>query len=94
MYDPKKGVTKVIADIPVFFEQEYGVMGINIDPKFNQNKWVYLYYSMPRGGTDTTQHLSRFVYDDVNDLLILNSEKNYHAYSSKTYRLLSYGRLD
>ena len=75
MYDPKKGKTKVIANIPVYFEQEYGIMGINIDPKFNQNKWVYLYYSMPRGGTDTTQHLSRFVYDDVNDSLVLSSEK-------------------
>jgi cytochrome c len=75
MFDPKKGKTKVIAEIPVFFEQEYGIMGINVDPKFNQNKWVYIYYSSARGNEDTTQHLSRFVYDDLNDELLLNSEK-------------------
>ncbi len=75
MFDPKKGVTKLIATIPVYNEFEYGVMGINIDPKFNENKWVYIYYSSPRGSADTTQHLSRFVYDDVNDSLLLSSEK-------------------
>jgi cytochrome c len=75
MFDPKKGKTKIIAHIPVYYEFEYGIMGINIDPKFNQNKWVYLFYSVPRGNADTTQHLSRFVYDDVNDTLLLNTEK-------------------
>jgi cytochrome c len=75
MFDPKKGKTKVVAQIPVYSEQEYGLMGLNIDPDYNKNKWVYLYYSSPRGNVDTTQHLSRFVYDDVNDSLIMSSEK-------------------
>ncbi len=75
MFDQKKGSTKIIAQIPVYTEQEYGLMGLNIDPNYNKNKWVYLYYSAPRGQADTTQHLSRFVYDDVNDTLVMSSEK-------------------
>jgi cytochrome c len=75
MFDPKQGKTKIVAQIPVYSEFEYGIMGINIDPKYNDNKWVYLYYSAPRGQADTTQHLSRFVYDDVKDELDLTSEK-------------------
>ena len=75
MFDPKRGKTKIIAQIPVYSEFEYGIMGINVDPKFNENKWVYVYYASARGNADTTQHLSRFVYDDVKDELDLNSEK-------------------
>jgi cytochrome c len=75
MFDQKKGKTKLVAQIPVYTEFEYGIMGINIDPKFNENKWVYIFYSSARGNADTTQHLSRFVYDDVNDTLLLNTEK-------------------
>jgi cytochrome c len=75
MFDPKAGKTKLIAQIPVYSEFEYGIMGVNIDPNFNKNKWVYIYYSSARGNEDTTQHLSRFVYDGVNDTLLMASEK-------------------
>jgi cytochrome c len=75
LYDPKKKTTKVVADLNVYSKFEYGLMGVNIDPKFNQNKWVYLYYSPHGGQPDTMQHLSRFVYDDVKDTLLMNTEK-------------------
>jgi cytochrome c len=46
LYNPKKPNTyKVVANLPVYIQQEYGLMGINVDPDFKQNKWVYLYYS-------------------------------------------------
>jgi cytochrome c len=75
VFDPIKKTTKVVADLNVFTGNEYGLMGLNIDPKYNQNHWIYLYYSPARGLPDTAQHLSRFVYDDVKDTLIMSSEK-------------------
>jgi cytochrome c len=75
MYDPKKGKTKVVADLDVFSKFEYGLMGVNIDPDYNKNHWLYLFYSPQTGKADTAQHLSRFTYDDVKDTLIMSSEK-------------------
>ena len=77
LYDPQKKTVKVVANFPVFTKFEYGLMGLNIDPNFKQNKWIYAYYSPNVGKTaaDTAQHLSRFVYDDVKDTLLLNTEK-------------------
>src|SRR5690606_30960530 len=48
---------------------------INIDPKFKENKWMYLFYSPPSTAKDTAQHLSRFKYDDIKDTLLLNTEQ-------------------
>ncbi len=78
LYDPKKKTTKVVANFPVYTKFEYGLMGLNIDPNFKQNKFIYAYYSplaRPEAPGDTAQHLSRFVYDDVRDTLLLSTEK-------------------
>lgn len=75
LYNPKTGKTKVVAEVPVFTKFEYGLMGLNIDPKFNQNKWVYLYYSPPSTASDTAQHLARFKYDTTKDTLLLSTEQ-------------------
>lgn len=75
VYDPIKKTTKTVANLNVFSGNEYGLMGLNIDPKYNQNHWVYLYYSPHSGQPDTAQRLSRFVYDDVKDTLVMSSEK-------------------
>ncbi|GAB3704257.1 hypothetical protein GCM10027592_35390 [Spirosoma flavus] len=77
VYDPKKKTVKTVANFPVFTKFEYGLMGLNIDPNFKQNKWIYAYYSPVTGKTvaDTAQHLSRFVYDDVKDTVLLSTEK-------------------
>ena len=77
VYDPQKKSVKTVANFPVFTKFEYGLMGLNVDPNFKQNKWIYAYYSPVTGNTvaDTAQHLSRFVYDDVKDTLLLNTEK-------------------
>lgn len=76
LYNPKTGKIKVVADLPVYSKQEYGLMGLNIDPNFKTNKLVYLYYSPPSTEADTAQHLSRFKYDDVKDTLLLSTEEN------------------
>lgn len=78
-YDPKnkQQPIKLVAQLPVYDKFEYGLMGLNVDPKFNENKWVYLFYSptAEKWGADTAQHLSRFKYDDVKDTLLLNTEQ-------------------
>lgn len=38
--------------IPVYTGQEFGLLGIALDPNFSSNNWVYLYYS-PTGSTPT-----------------------------------------
>jgi cytochrome c len=75
LYNPKTGKVKVVAEVPVYIKQEYGLMGLNIDPNFKTNKLVYLYYSPPSAEADTAQHLSRFKYDDVKDTLLLSTEE-------------------
>ncbi|MBE7174613.1 MAG: ThuA domain-containing protein, partial [Williamsia sp.] len=77
VYDPKKKSKKIVANFPVFTKFEYGLMGLNIDPNFKQNKWIYAYYSPVTGATvaDTAQHLSRFTYDEARDTVLLNTEK-------------------
>ncbi|WP_439555438.1 ThuA domain-containing protein [Dyadobacter sp.] len=75
LYNPKTGKVKVVAEVPVYTKQEYGLMGLNIDPNFKTNKLVYMYYSPLSSAPDTAQHLSRFKYDDVKDTLILSTEE-------------------
>ncbi|WP_409012662.1 ThuA domain-containing protein [Dyadobacter sp. 3J3] len=76
LYNPKTGKVKIVAEVPVYTKQEYGLMGLNIDPNFKTNKLVYLYYSPPSTEADTAQHLSRFKYDDIKDTLLLSTEEN------------------
>lgn len=75
LYNPKTGKIKIVAEVPVYIKQEYGLMGLNIDPNFKTNKLVYLYYSPPSTEADTAQHLSRFKYDDIKDTLLLSTEE-------------------
>ncbi len=59
----RKGVVKmirpgakdptVIAEIPVFTGLEEGMLGITLDPKFEQNGWVYVNHSLPETTTDS-----------------------------------------
>ncbi|MGI5156088.1 OmpL47-type beta-barrel domain-containing protein [Microbispora sp. CA-102843] len=43
--DPATGVTKIINTIDVYNNSEDGLQTIGIDPDFEQNKWVYVYYA-------------------------------------------------
>ncbi len=76
LYNPKKPNTyKVVANLPVYIQQEYGLMGINVDPNFKQNKWVYLYYSPVSSEADTSQRLVRMKYDTDRDTLLPSTEQ-------------------
>ena len=50
LYDPESGASPVITTIPVYTHDEDGLQTVAIDPNFNENKWVYVYYS-PRLNT-------------------------------------------
>lgn len=55
--------TEVLSDydsIPVYLENEDGLLGIALDPEFEQNNWIYLYYAPV--GERPINRLSRFSY--------------------------------
>jgi glucose/arabinose dehydrogenase len=45
LVDPDTGVTKVINTIDVYNNSEDGLQTITLDPDFETNNWVYLYYA-------------------------------------------------
>jgi glucose/arabinose dehydrogenase len=73
IYDPAVGSTITAANIPVFTGLEDGLMGIALDPDFEHNGWLYLYYAaagdFPCAPADTgatscgLSRLSRFQID-------------------------------
>lgn len=43
--DPATGVTKVVSTIDVYANSEDGLQTVTLDPNFEENGWVYLYYA-------------------------------------------------
>lgn len=58
LYDIEEKRIVVKDSLPVFYGMEDGLMGLALDPKFEHNQWLYLYYSPV--GNAAKQHLSRF----------------------------------
>lgn len=71
LYDFKQEKTKLLAKVDVFYGNEDGLLGLAVDPNYQKNNWIYLFYSAP--GNDPVQHISRF--NLVNDSLDIASEK-------------------
>lgn len=71
LYDPETRMSQVVGKLDVYTEKEDGLYGIDLDPNFAENNWIYLYYAPP--GPEPIHRLSRFSY--VNDSLYLDSEK-------------------
>jgi cytochrome c len=75
LYNNKTKELKTIANIPVCLVckggvAEDGLLGLNKDPNFEQNHWIYLYYSLPN---EPKNVLTRYELRD--DKLILESKK-------------------
>ncbi len=62
LYDPETDEQKLLDLIPVYHQQEDGLMGMALDPNFENTRWVYLYYSPV--GDEPIQHLSRFSFTE------------------------------
>ncbi len=80
LYNSKTKTLKTIAKLPVSLKYvnkegkesvaEDGLLGLNKDPNFTQNAWIYLYYSSTKGSYNV---LSRFTMKG--DDILLDSEK-------------------
>ncbi len=71
IYDPSTEYLKLVTTFPVHTEFEDGLLGVALDPNYNENKWIYFFYSPI--GDEPKQHVSRFVFD--NDSLYYDTEK-------------------
>ena len=69
-YDPGSQTVNLIATLPVFTENEQGLVGFTLDPAFATNHWIYIYYAHP---TESKFVLTRWKL--VNDELTANSRK-------------------
>ena len=73
IYNPDTEKLTTIAQMPVHTEFEDGLLGLTKDPNFDENRWIYMFYS-PQGD-EWKQHVSRFDFYLENDSLDLTSEK-------------------
>ncbi|HUH48134.1 MAG TPA: ThuA domain-containing protein [Arenibacter sp.] len=71
LYDFEKEQTRIIAQLNLFYGNEDGLLGLAVDPDYEKNNWIYLFYSAP--GEESKQHISRFTL--TGDSLDLKSEK-------------------
>ncbi|PQO31395.1 glycosyl hydrolase [Blastopirellula marina] len=69
-YDPATRQTELVGEVVVTTAQENGLIGLALDPKFEDNHWIYLQYSPPEF---SGQHVSRFTL--VDGKLDMASEK-------------------
>ena len=58
MYDPRTRMQRLIARLPVNHEDENGLIGLALDPGFDENHWIYLNYSRAEH-----HRLARFTLD-------------------------------
>lgn len=75
-WDPDSGTTKLLTTLEVMgnrgsgselVKNEEGLLGLTLDPNFDENKWIYLYW-MPHESIDVERRVgkrtvSRFTYD-------------------------------
>lgn len=71
LYNFKTRQVEMVGEIDVFNKNEDGLLGLAVDPNYEKNNWIYLYYSP--AGDEAVQHLSRFTL--VDRKLDLSSEK-------------------
>jgi len=73
LYNIETEELKTIATMEVHHEFEDGLLGLTKDPNFDQNGWIYLYYS-PKV-EEWKQHVSRFDFHFEHDSIDFSSEK-------------------
>ncbi|MEM9142582.1 MAG: ThuA domain-containing protein [Bacteroidota bacterium] len=71
LFDFEMEKTKTIAQLPLFYGNEDGLLGLAVDPDYEKNHWIYVLYS--KQGDTSQQHVSRFTLED--DQLDFDSEK-------------------
>lgn len=71
LYNFATEATETIAQLHLFYGNEDGLLGLAVDPNYEKNNWIYLFYS--KAGDTSQQHVSRF--NLVDNKLLLDSEK-------------------
>jgi cytochrome c len=71
LFKKTENKTRLVTNFRVFSELEDGLLGLAVDPDFQKNHWIYLYYSPV--GPEAIQRLSRFNF--VGDSLERATEK-------------------
>jgi cytochrome c len=71
LFKKAENKTRLVTTLPVFSDLEDGLLGLAIDPDYEKNHWIYLYYSPL--GKEPLQRLSRFTF--IADTLDRRSEK-------------------
>src|SRR5690625_771986 len=62
VWDPQTESTQMAGFIPVSAIHTSGLLGLVLDPNFNDNRWIYLYYSP--ASDDTKNQLARFTIEN------------------------------
>ena len=74
VFNTKTNEHKLVHRFPLVMKGGTGLIGITLDPNFEQNQWMYLYYSPPIEGEPILFNLSRFKVN-ADNTLDLGSEK-------------------
>ncbi|HKZ38051.1 MAG TPA: ThuA domain-containing protein, partial [Chryseolinea sp.] len=61
LYNPADGKVNVINTFNVGTKFEDGMIGLTVDPDFEKNKWIYIFYAHPEKSANI---VSRFVFAD------------------------------
>jgi cytochrome c len=78
LVDPTTGVVNEVGKLTVTTAQENGLIGMALDPNFQENRWIYLQYSPP---DFSGQYVSRFDFRDGK--LDMASEKRLFSYEEQ-----------
>ena len=104
MWNPQTGQVKHIATLDVFgnkgpgnefIKSEEGLVGITLDPDFEHNGWIYVYWE-PYRTIDHVRHtgmrtISRFTYNLSSDTLDMSSEKDLLSWQAQEDRCCHVG---
>ena len=75
LYDAAGKTSRSIGTIPVLSAYEDGLLGMALDPKFNENKFIYVFFAEPAPKDSVSNyHISRFTLNGNGDL-DLSSQK-------------------
>ncbi|MFE0171252.1 ThuA domain-containing protein [Streptomyces sp. NPDC059002] len=86
IFDPKTHATTTAGKVDTYTGGEDGLVGMELDPEFADNRWIYLYYA-PAKATDDVNRLSRFTVTKDNTLDLASEKKllDVPAYRDRTF---------
>ncbi|GGS07502.1 hypothetical protein GCM10010252_52900 [Streptomyces aureoverticillatus] len=86
IFDPATHATTTAGKVDTYTGGEDGLVGMELDPAFAKNRWIYLYYA-PKSAKDDVNRLSRFTVKKDNTLDPASEKKilDVPAYRDRTF---------